>query len=185
MLVSFPAGQFLQRRTRRMPWILGSLALYRAGFLLVALTPLIHIAGLSQGTLVVILLVATSAPAQFFNVGFLPMLATIIPEDKRAAVFTARNMVVNASLSLCVFLIGQWLSRVSFPINYQVMYVFGFLTSLLSLFFLVKLQVPDSVSTQPEKGPVVPPSVSTQPPVRRLVSQAAPDFQRRPRRRAA
>src|SRR5512138_134841 len=34
VLVSYPAGQFLERRSRRMPWILGSLFAYRASFLL-------------------------------------------------------------------------------------------------------------------------------------------------------
>jgi Na+/melibiose symporter-like transporter len=93
--------------------------------------------------LLVILLVLMSPIAQFFNVGFIPMLADVIPEDRRAAVFTARNMVVNAALSVFVFLCGQWLNHIVFPLNYQLMYTFGFLTSLMSLYFLIKVQVPE------------------------------------------
>jgi hypothetical protein len=170
MLVSIPAGRFIGSRRRNKPWIIGSLTLYRAGFLLVALTPFLHLAGISQGTLLVFILVVTSTPANFFNVGFIPMLASVVAEDRRAAVFTARSMVVNASLSVCVFLFGQWLSRIAFPINYQIMYVFGFLTSLLSIYFLIKVQVPDTVVAPAAQTPNQISDAPIQSPVRRLVS---------------
>lgn len=170
MVVSIPAGRFLATHARRKPWILGSLTIYRAGFLLVALVPFFHLANINQGTLLVILLVAMTPPAQFFNVGFIPMLADVIPEDRRAAVFTARNMVVNAALSVFVFLTGQWLSRVAFPMNYQIMYTFGFVTSLLSVYFLIKVQVPDTILPQTEALDSGKPGSGPQPLVRRLVN---------------
>jgi MFS family permease len=149
VILSIPAGQFLQARARRKPWILWALFFNRVGYLLVALVPFLKIAGLNQGTLVVLILIAISAPANLFNVGWIPMLAEIIPEDRRAAVFTARNITVNATVSVCGFLFGQWLNAIVFPINYQVLFVVGFLASMLSSYNLIKLQVPEAVSITP------------------------------------
>src|SRR5512133_107031 len=150
VLVSYPAGQLLQRRPRRKPWIIGSLAMYRAGFLLVALSPWLGFLGIKPGLMAVLILIIINAPAHFFNVGWIAMLGEVIPEPRRAAIFTARNIINQGTLSLFVFLSGQWLSSVRFPINYQSMYVVGFLASLLSTYCLCKLHVPDSPACVPE-----------------------------------
>jgi len=144
MLIAMPAGQFLQSRLNAKPWVLGSLLLHRIGFLLIAAMPWVQIPGVNPGLLVVIALIFIGAPAHFFNVGFTPLLADVIPESRRAAIFTARNVVNGATLSLFVFLYGQWLEAgwVAFPGNYQIMYAFGFVFAMLSQFFLQKVKVP-------------------------------------------
>jgi len=115
--ISIPAGRFLQARARRKPWIAGSLLMHRAGFLLVALVPLLKLAGLNQGTALVALLIVISTPAHFFNVGWIPLLADVIPVERRAAVFAGRNITANATTSVAVFLFGLWLKDTTFPVN--------------------------------------------------------------------
>ena len=150
VLVSIPAGRFLQTRRQAKPWILSALTIYRSGYLLVALLPWLTFTHLPLGTQVILTLVFFTLPAHFFNVGFIPMLAEVTPEGRRAAVFSARNIVYNASLTVTVFLFGQWLNWARFPFNYQVMYIFGFLTSLMSVFYLIRVKVPDRLVTPPE-----------------------------------
>ncbi len=150
VLVSIPAGRFLERRSRRTPWVFSSLFVYRAGFLVAAAAPWIHLEGMSQGLLVVLILVILTAPAYFFNVGWIPLLADVIPEGRRAAVFAARNIVNSSTVSVCGFLFGQWLSNEPFPINYQIMYLVGFLASMLSMVNLLRLKVPDSPIPYPQ-----------------------------------
>lgn len=142
IVVLIPAGRFLNSRRNTRPWLLGSLALYRSGFLVVALIPWLNFLGISQGALLVFWLVFLSIPVHFFNVGFIPMLTEVIPPANRVNVFTWRNVIYNAASSVCVYLFGQWLTRVAFPVNYQVMYVVSYFIALLSLFFLLKIQVP-------------------------------------------
>jgi Na+/melibiose symporter-like transporter len=131
--------------------VLGSLAMHRAGYALIALMPWLPTAGLNLGAVVVALLIAMSIPVHFFGVGFNSMLADVIPEQRRAAVFATRNIIGSGMASLGVFLAGQWLDHIAFPLNYQVMFMVGFLTSMLSLYYLLKIQVPDS--------PLAPPAV--------------------------
>lgn len=152
IVVLIPAGRFLNSRKSPRPWLLGSLALYRSGFLVVALIPWLKFLGISQGALLVFWLIFLSIPVHFFNVGFIPMLTEVIPPANRANVFTWRNVIYNATLSVSVYLYGQWLSRVTFPVNYQVMYVVSYVIALLSLYFLLKIQVP-------ERPPRIEPSV--------------------------
>lgn len=150
VLVSIPSGRFLQTQRQAKPWILPALTIYRSGFLLVALLPWLALTRLPLGTQVIFVLVIFTIPAHFFNVGFIPMLAEVTPEERRAAVFSARNMVYNASLTVTVFLFGQWLNWARFPLNYQVMYIFGFLTSLMSVFYLIRVKVSDRLVAPPE-----------------------------------
>jgi MFS family permease len=153
LLVLIPAGRVINRLKKPKPWLLGSLALYRTGFLVIAIIPWLKFAGVPSGTLLVFWLIILSLPAHFFNVGFIPMLSDVIPPSNRANVFTYRNVIYNATLSVTVYLLGQWLDRVEFPINYQVMYVVTYFISLLSLFYLIKIQVPEKYSLiQPQQS---------------------------------
>lgn len=150
ILVSIPSGRFLERREKRTPWVLGSLLIYRVGFLLAAIVPWINIPGVPQGLLLVIILVILTAPAYFFNVGWIPLLADIVPEDRRLSVFTGRNIVNSITVSIFGFLFGQWLSWARFPENYQIMYLVGFVCSMISMVYLFRLKVPDSISKAPK-----------------------------------
>ena len=143
VLVLIPAGRFLNTRRNQKAWLLGSLALYRSGFLVVAIIPWLKFAGINQGALLVFWLVFLSLPVHFFNVGFIPLLSDVIPPSQRANVFTARNVIYNAALSVCVYFYGQWLNRIEFPINYQLMYVVSYFVALLSLYYLVKIHIPE------------------------------------------
>jgi len=154
VLVSIPAGQFLERQARRTPWVWGSLLLHRTGFLVAAIAPWIQIPGISPGLLVVLIISINSATAHFFNVGWIPLLADVVSEERRAAVFTGRNIVYNATLSLCGFLFGQWLQAIAFPINYQSMFLIGWVASMISMVALFKMEVSETPSARAVEAPV-------------------------------
>ncbi len=142
LLVTIPSGQFLGRQARRMPSLIWSLYVYRVGFLLAALVP--WLPGTDKGTSLVWLLVAFTTPAHFFGVGWNSMLADVIPEVRRARVFAVRNILAALATTAGVFLAGLWLEYSDFPRNYQVMYLVGVAASMLSLYYILKLRVPDS-----------------------------------------
>jgi Na+/melibiose symporter-like transporter len=149
VIISIPAGRFLKSKTNSKTWLLGALGVHRVGYVLVALLPWLPFPPELLGTLVIGLLILMTAPVHLFNVGFIPMLGNVIPAERRAAVFTARNVTFNATQALCTFGFGIWLANITFPFNYQIMYLFGFVTSILSLYFLVKVQVPDKIRMTP------------------------------------
>ena len=81
VLVSIPAGRFFARRAKRKPWLMWALWLHRSGFLLVALVPWLPAGWISHGMLLVVILVVISAPAHFFNVGWIPLLSEVVKLD--------------------------------------------------------------------------------------------------------
>lgn len=143
ILISIPAGNILKKTAQKKKLIIGSLALHRAGFVLVALVPWLQFFNIPQSTLVVIFLILFMIPAQFFNVGWTSLTAVLVKEDQRAAVFSLRNQIYFTINGVCAFLFGLWLSAVAFPLNYQIMYLFTFGLSIISLIYLMKLEVPD------------------------------------------
>lgn len=160
-ILFLPAGYFLQKRRKPKRWILSGLMLFRVGTLLFVLLPWIHIPGLQQGTLFVIVYTVLTFPMHFFNLGFIPLLADAVPEAQRADAFTARNVVQGAAMAGSTLLLGLWLGRMPYPANYQLMFGFGFILALISLYYLSKIKVPDA-------KPVPPRAVAGKPTARAL-----------------
>ena len=142
ILITVPSGQFYSRRSRRLPWIVGSLFIYRLGFLIVAMIAWLPVA--NRGTALIWLLIAFAIPAHFFGVGWSSMMADVVTEAKRSEVFAARNILVAIAVTLGTLGAGRWLERIRFPVNYQTLYFVGFLASMVSIWYIVRLEVPDS-----------------------------------------
>lgn len=147
ILVTLPAGQFITRQRRRMPWLLGSLLLSRIGYLLVIFIPWLPLG--NRGAGLVWLLIIFTIPAHFFNVTWGPMLADVVPETDRARVFALRNILLAGVVTVGVFLAGRWLQSVPFPLNYQIMYGVGFAAAMVSTYYLTRLKVPESHVPEP------------------------------------
>lgn len=152
MLVSIPAGRFLQRRARRTPWILWALFINRLSYILLALIPFMGWLHLPLGSVVVWFLVITTIPAHFFNVGWFGLVAEAVGEHSRAGLVTARMMISNATTALFSFSFGQMLSHITFPYNYALMYIIGFSASMVSMLCLLKLKIPDAVPVVSQRG---------------------------------
>lgn len=142
LVITIPAGQFLNRRARRMPWVIWSLALARLGYLAVALIPFLNRP--DAGTLVVWTLIWLAAPAAFFGVGWNSMLADVVPEAQRARLFAVRNIVLAIVVTAGTFVAGRWLNVTRPPLNYQIVYLVGFCGSVLSTIYIMMMRVPDS-----------------------------------------
>jgi MFS family permease len=144
-----PFGNFQQSLARPTRWVMTSLLLARLGTSLYVIIPWIHAGALTAGTLVVVCAVLLTIPSNFFNLGFVPFLAQVLPEHQRADTFAARNMISGGVVSLLTYLLGLWLIHIIFPANYQVMFFVGLLASLMSCWFLLKVKVTDPVRAAP------------------------------------
>jgi MFS family permease len=143
-----PSARFLERKTQRAPWIWGSLFLARLGYGLIALLP--WLIGGFRAEATVGLLIAISIPSTFFSAGFNPLLADVVPERDRARVFANRNIIAGLTIAALTFLAGRWLEAATdipwatFPANYQVVYIIGFVAAVISSAYLLKIRVPES-----------------------------------------
>lgn len=156
LLVTIPAGELLNRRAKRMPYLIWSLALTRIAYLFLAIIPWLGIA--QPGTIVIWTLILFTAPAALFGLSWNSMLADVVPETKRARLFAVRNIIVAVVVTAGTFIAGRWLAVTIFPVNYQVIYLIGFAGSLLSTYYITRMRVPDSV-VQPVVQRVMTPKV--------------------------
>lgn len=146
--VLIPSARFLERKANRAPWVWGSLFIARLGYGVIAIFPWLLAAHRAEA--MVGLLIAISVPSTFFSAGFNPLLADVVPERDRARVFANRNMIVSATVAVLTYAAGRWLEAAprigwaDFPVNYQVMYIAGFVGAVLSSANLLRIKVPES-----------------------------------------
>lgn len=156
VILLIPAARFLETQTKRTPWVWGSLLIARLGYGLIVILPWLIPAPYRAPGLVY-LLIAISVPTTFFSAGFTPLLADVIPERDRARVLANRNIIVSAVVAVLTFLAGKWLEAgnqirwAAFPLNYQVLYLIGFIGSMVSMVYLFKMQVPPSKIVERKK----------------------------------
>lgn len=140
-LGSVPFARFLQRRTNRRPWILGSLLAFRLAHIPFIIIPWLPF---FQPEAVVVLALIINIGVALFNAGWLPMFADMLPIQSRARVFSARNMTLGATTMVTTFVMGAWLNAAPFPLNYQLMFALAIVTSLISTLYVARLQIPQA-----------------------------------------
>ena len=173
VLISIPAGQILQKTSRKKSLLVRALALHRAGFIVILFAPLLDNLNVNRGAVVTWVLILFMLPAQFFNIGFTSMTATVIRPEQRGAVFSLRNQIFFAVSSVMSFLFGLWLDAVIFPLNYQIMYAASFLVSMIGLFYLNRLEITERAKKEKakKKNPI---------PVKQQVKNLFVDFRNNP-----
>jgi MFS family permease len=142
ILVSIPFGRILQNSSRKLVWALVGISLYRIGYVLFALSPWVRGPLLTPSLFFISMYAFVAIPIQFFNIGNVGMMIDIVPDDWRATVFTVRNVIGSLVNIGGIFLAGQWLSRMTFPGNYQGLFVITGSLAFLSLFCWMAIRYP-------------------------------------------
>jgi MFS family permease len=140
-LTSIPFAVFLQRRAKRWPWVVRSLYAFRVGHVALIFIPFLPA---YRAEAMVLLLLLVNVPVALFNAGWLPMFADVVPLERRARLFSRRNLILGVTMMVTTFVLGRWLDAAPFPLNYQLMFVLALVTSLLSTIYVQRMVVPDS-----------------------------------------
>ena len=135
ILFTFPFARLMDRVRNRKPWVTGSLAASRMIYLLIALVPWILPYSL-QATSIVGLIVIQAIPLALFNTAFWVLIAEVCPPDRRSSLFTLRTTLLSATVAVSAFLSGIFLDRVVFPVNYQILNLFGFVLIQVSTYLV-------------------------------------------------
>jgi MFS family permease len=157
-IASIPSARFLARRTNRRLWLWGSLLAVRGGYIVVAFMPLLF--PVNTALWLVIWIIALNLPAILFGNGFTVLLGELVPERRRAFVFSRRSIIYSIGLVLVSALAGAWLDNVGFPGNYQWMYIFGFVVVLGSHYYLHRLTFNDAAVAGPSRARQAAPETS-------------------------
>lgn len=149
-LLTLPSGQLLERSQKRLPLILGTLFLYRSGFLVIALMPFFVTQGRDWALVLIVLCMA--APLPLIGVGWNTIFAEMVPTERRATVVAYRNVILVTTVTILGVVAGWSLDLIEFPFNYQVVYIVGFIGAMGGQLLLTRLQVPGDLTPAPSSA---------------------------------
>lgn len=140
LLFSMPSGHWMAGKP------LEQLSLWsafwsRLGYLALAPLPWLFLPEQETWVMVVITLVM-SLPGTVLAISFNASLAELVPTHWRGEVMSKRNALLALSLVTTSLLCGQLLDRLSFPVNYQVVFALGALGAGMSTYHLGRLKNP-------------------------------------------
>jgi len=111
----------------------------RLMFLLPALTPLFppHL----QPAWLIMSATLPALPQGISSTLFAVMMREAVSENIITRLLSRRALLVNAAIGVAALGFGIWLEHVSFPVNYQVMFLIAFLAALLSQIHVLRVRV--------------------------------------------
>lgn len=148
LLLAIPMGQFLQNQRKIVPWFsaarLGVIACY-------ALTGLAAFAFKEHGLIISILLVWALAtiPQTMLAITFSVVMNAVAGPVHRFDLMSRRWSTLGLTTAVMVFILGQILDRIPFPINYQTAFIVLSLGGLVSYYFSSRITLTD-IQAHPE-----------------------------------
>lgn len=141
VLVQIPAARLIEQQRNARRLLLWTGLWMRLPALLLALAPLLLARWRAAG--VVWITALGTVPAAASNVAFTAMLADVVPAQDRAHVVSVRNVLFAAVTTLSVIAAGKAMDVLPFPLSYQFIFGLAFVTSLMSLYYLGRVVIPD------------------------------------------
>lgn len=155
LLVSASLGERWLRRytdsSRAM--LLPSLG-FRLSFLLPALTPFMpaHL----QPWWILLSIALPAIPQGIASVTFLVLFREGVSQKLIEPLLSKRMVAINATLAVSGLVMGLWLEKTPFPLNYQFIFVFAFIAALISMWHLQKVRVIPELAASPSRAQVSP-----------------------------
>lgn len=152
IVTAIPVASFVQRQRSLIATANWGRFIFRGIMGLFALLPLLPATTASY--VLVGAYTVMAVPGSVANVSFTTILGLVTPADERPRMLSLRLAINGVAATLFGFLAGQWLDHTPYPLNYQVLFVVGFVAGLISIYLLSKLRMPekDPASTKPQ-GP--------------------------------
>jgi MFS family permease len=146
-VLSIPAGLWVERRPDPVRLTNRGRILHRGAFLAIALLP--FFAGRYLAEAVVVVWSLNAIPATVINLSWMAVVAQIIPPHRRPSVNGTRWALLSLVTAVSVALFGAMLERISFPLNYQIVFAISFLSGLGSIYFFSLLELPQTAALAP------------------------------------
>ena len=134
ILFALPIGSWLQNKdTGRITFLYA--IYYRIFYMLLISLPVLFIQK-TQAWVIILITVAMTLPGTVLQIGFNDMFANAVAVQWRGYVAGVRNAALAITSILSSIFCGIVLSRVAFPLNYQIVFLAGFIGAALSTFHL-------------------------------------------------
>ena len=144
IFASIPGSRIVEGQKEPLTPTLISGFLNRLGYLVIALIPIFFVA--HQADMLVAVVALLTIPGSIASVAFTTMFAQAVPPENRAHVVSVRNAWIGITSTLSAFFGGKLLDYILFPINYQILFVIAFAGSMMSLYYLTRIRLPQQTT---------------------------------------
>ena len=153
---TLPAGRWLEGKPLIRTTFLSSIG-QRAGYLVLVAIPWLFIQHQGQVWAAIGLVLVMSVAGTLLAIAFNALYADVVPVEWRGKAAGWRNALVAISVTLTTLLSGYILDQVSFPLNYQIVFLIGAAGALMSSFHLSRVRQNKEAEEQPDaSGTTVP-----------------------------
>lgn len=138
LLTSLPSGGLVRRMTpHRANWMGAFFSrLLLALYIFLPLLP----SQPAQVRAIIIIGTAIAIPATLTGIAFNQLLMEAIPPDWRGTVIGVRNALYSIITFIVTVISGQILTRVAFPLNYQIVFAIGFVGAVMTAYQLWRVR---------------------------------------------
>jgi hypothetical protein len=140
-LLAIPVGQFLQGKSRIVPWYSGSRMVAHLSYAVAAVVVLLAPVQVVVPALLVVWAIA-AVPSTLGMVSFPIVMDGAAGPRGRFEIMSRRWAIMGLTTAITVAVIGQVLDRLPFPANYQLIFVGFSIAGLISYWFSSRFRVP-------------------------------------------
>ncbi len=147
VLAFMPSARLLERLKEIKSCVVWSVLLARLPYFVLPVLPWLFPNHAAEAA--VAILVLGQVPNVVFSTAWSPLLADVIPRNKRSIVISWRNIFSSGVVALGIYLAGLWLDAHAFPGNYQWMYLAGALLGGVSTYMIGLIETPPEKKNVP------------------------------------
>lgn len=141
VLISLPASRWVAAWTDPVRVVVVTRACIRVAYLAIAAVPFV-LSGPPASYVIVLLWGLHSLPAAVTGLAWTGVVAEIIPPARRPMVNGVRWALLSIVTAIAGALFGLLLDVVSFPVNYQLVFLLSFLAGMTTLWTFSRLRLP-------------------------------------------
>ena len=143
-MLAIPLGRLLQGQRKIVPWFSGSRLAVLSSY---AMTGLVAIFIKQPSNLIPAILIiwaVATIPQTLLSISFSVVMNAVAGPTGRFDLMTRRWSTLGLTTTITVFMIGQLLDRVGFPINYQIMFIGLSIGGLVSFYCASRITLKDT-----------------------------------------
>ncbi|MEM5776298.1 MAG: MFS transporter, partial [Anaerolineaceae bacterium] len=151
LLLSIPMGQYIETRKNIVPWYSISRAVGLSRFAIIGVVPFFFKDENAIMAILVIWALFTLPQTLLANM-FNFLMNMVAGPSGRYELLSRRWSIIGITTAVTVFLAGQILDRIVFPVNYQIVFILFSLGGVLSYRYSKRLLIPDQMDPPKYKG---------------------------------
>lgn len=138
LLAMIPGGKYADAQPQKKRITAVFFLMHRLFWLLMAMIP--FFSSNLRATLLVGVVALMNLPGAMANVSWQGFIGGVVPQNKRADAFAARNRAMNIAGTAMVLIVGRLLDMMSFPIGYQIVFCGAFVMALIEIWVFSKIE---------------------------------------------